>query len=87
MVYVQEFPGGAAQLCPIGALPPPVAVQTGPDAMQQTGNAAGPGALPPALPIAEAIALIGANARGPAPPRPVLPETAPMPRRRAIRRR
>ncbi|TAG23810.1 MAG: tRNA (adenosine(37)-N6)-threonylcarbamoyltransferase complex dimerization subunit type 1 TsaB, partial [Rhodobacterales bacterium] len=53
-VYVQSFTATSAG--PAGLVPQEAAVQTGP----VTGSAAGPAALLPALPIAEAIARIGA---------------------------
>jgi tRNA threonylcarbamoyladenosine biosynthesis protein TsaB len=60
LVYVQDFPDGAAQITP-GATLTPFAGAT-------TGSAAGPDALSPALPIALSIARIGATrAPGPAP--------------------
>ncbi len=56
LAYVQDFPGGAAALVELAALPA--------FAGARTGGLAGAGALPPALPLAEAIARIGA-ARAP----------------------
>ena len=57
MVYVQDFPGGPAELLPLETLAPTVPT---------TGSAAGPGALPPAMPLAEAIARLAAT-RDPGP--------------------
>lgn len=60
-VYLQRFSPGSespALLLPAGALHPSGAA---------TGNAAGSGALPPAMPLAEAIARIAAT-RPPGPP-------------------
>jgi tRNA threonylcarbamoyl adenosine modification protein YeaZ len=57
MAYVQDFPGGPAELRPLDSLTPAPCV---------TGSAAGPGALPPAMPLAEAIARLAAT-RDPGP--------------------
>ncbi len=56
MAYVQDFPGGAAALVDGAGIAP--------WAGAETGSLAGAGALPPALPLAHAIARIGA-ARAP----------------------
>ena len=68
MVYLQDFPAegapGAAALVPADALPP------GPSLC--TGSAGGDGALPPALPLALAIARIGRA-------RALLPQPRPAP--------
>lgn len=59
LAYVQDFPGGAARL-----------ERAQPFAGPATGSAAGGSALPPALLIAEAIALIAAARAPGAPPAP-----------------
>ncbi|MEZ5796092.1 MAG: tRNA (adenosine(37)-N6)-threonylcarbamoyltransferase complex dimerization subunit type 1 TsaB [Paracoccaceae bacterium] len=51
LAYVQDFPGGAARLAPLAGLAG--------FAGAVTGSAAGPDGLPPAGPIAGAIARIG----------------------------
>lgn len=72
MVYTQTFhdDGSAepAALIEVDAVSP----QTTPQAIAQTGGAAGPNALPPACALAEAIARIGA-------PRARLPQPRPAP--------
>lgn len=63
-VYVQDFTEdgpGPARLASADTVPP---------APASTGNAAGPLALPPAMPLAEAIARIGAGRAATPQPRP-----------------
>ncbi|PTE15765.1 tRNA (adenosine(37)-N6)-threonylcarbamoyltransferase complex dimerization subunit type 1 TsaB [Pseudogemmobacter blasticus] len=63
LAYVQDFPEGAAHLVALADLPAA-------PGRPVTGSAAGPHALPPALPLAEAIARIAATRDGTPRPAP-----------------